>query len=161
MSDSSPPHGLQPTRLFRPWGFPGKSTGVGCHCLLPPSCYSNPNHPSCPISSVKSYLTRIQQTFPSSDLTALTSLALVKCILVSHACIPCLIRVLQRTGDMEARTLTQLCHWCMGYGQVTCSPEACSSCGIFSIPRTHCMPLPQSFHTCCTLCLICFAQIIC
>ena len=27
-------HGLQPTRLLCPWGFPGKSTGVGCHCLL-------------------------------------------------------------------------------------------------------------------------------
>ena len=26
--------GLQPTRLFCPWDFPGKSTGVGCHCLL-------------------------------------------------------------------------------------------------------------------------------
>ena len=35
MSDSSHPHGLQPTRLLRPWDFPGKSTGVGCHCLLP------------------------------------------------------------------------------------------------------------------------------
>ena len=34
VSDSSPPHGLQPTRLLRPWDFPGKSTGVGCHCLL-------------------------------------------------------------------------------------------------------------------------------
>ena len=31
--DSSRPHGLQPTRLLRPWDFPGKSTGVGCHCL--------------------------------------------------------------------------------------------------------------------------------
>ena len=30
----SQPHGLQPTRLLRPWDFPGKSTGVGCHCLL-------------------------------------------------------------------------------------------------------------------------------
>ena len=29
-------HGLQPTRLLRPWDFPGKSTGVGCHCLLRP-----------------------------------------------------------------------------------------------------------------------------
>ena len=29
------PHGLQPTRPCRPWNFPGKSTGVGCHCLLP------------------------------------------------------------------------------------------------------------------------------
>ena len=27
------PHGLQPTRLLHPWDFPGKSTGVGCHCL--------------------------------------------------------------------------------------------------------------------------------
>ena len=34
MSDSSRLHGLQPTRLFRPWDSPGKSTGVGCHCLL-------------------------------------------------------------------------------------------------------------------------------
>ena len=34
VSDSSWPHGLQPTRLLRPWDFPGKSTGVGCHCLL-------------------------------------------------------------------------------------------------------------------------------
>ena len=28
------PHGLQPTRLLRPWDFPGKSTGMGRHCLL-------------------------------------------------------------------------------------------------------------------------------
>ena len=28
------PRGLQPTRLFHPWDFPGKSTGVGCQCLL-------------------------------------------------------------------------------------------------------------------------------
>ena len=27
-------HGLQPTRLLRPWDFPDKSTGVGCHRLL-------------------------------------------------------------------------------------------------------------------------------
>ena len=33
-SDSSWPHGLQPTRLLRPWDFLGKSTGVGCHSLL-------------------------------------------------------------------------------------------------------------------------------
>ena len=25
---------IQPTRLLRPWDFPGKSTGVGCHCPL-------------------------------------------------------------------------------------------------------------------------------
>ena len=34
MSDSQRPHGLQPTRLLHPWDVPGKSTGVGCHCLL-------------------------------------------------------------------------------------------------------------------------------
>ena len=34
MSNSVRPHGLQPTRLLHPWDFPGKSTGVGCHCLL-------------------------------------------------------------------------------------------------------------------------------
>ena len=48
MSDSSKPHGLQPTRLLHPWDFPGKSTGVGCHCLLPTLLYflvkDNLNH---------------------------------------------------------------------------------------------------------------------
>ena len=39
MSDPQRPHGLQPTRLLRPWDFPGKSTGVGCHCLLPRGCH--------------------------------------------------------------------------------------------------------------------------
>ena len=34
VSNSSRPHGLQPTRLLRPWDFPGKSTGVGCYRLL-------------------------------------------------------------------------------------------------------------------------------
>ena len=34
VSDSSRPHGLQPIRLLRPWDFPGKRTGVGCHRLL-------------------------------------------------------------------------------------------------------------------------------
>ena len=29
VSYSLRPHGLQPTRLLRPWDFPGKSTGVG------------------------------------------------------------------------------------------------------------------------------------
>ena len=38
VSYSSQPHGLQPTRLLCPWDFPGKSTGVGCHCLLQWQC---------------------------------------------------------------------------------------------------------------------------
>ena len=34
VSNSSQPYGLQPTKLLRPWDFPSKSIGVGCHCLL-------------------------------------------------------------------------------------------------------------------------------
>ena len=34
VSNSSRPHGLQPTRLLHPWDLPGKSTGVGCQLLL-------------------------------------------------------------------------------------------------------------------------------
>ena len=34
MSDSVRPHRQQPTRLPRPWDYPGKNTGVGCHFLL-------------------------------------------------------------------------------------------------------------------------------
>ena len=34
MSDSLWPHGLQPTSLLCPWGFPGENTGVGSHSLL-------------------------------------------------------------------------------------------------------------------------------
>ena len=34
VSDSLQPRGLQPTRLLRPLGSPGKNTGVGCHSLL-------------------------------------------------------------------------------------------------------------------------------
>ena len=34
MSDSVWPHRQQPIRLLLPWDFPGKSTGMGCHCLL-------------------------------------------------------------------------------------------------------------------------------
>ena len=34
MSNSQWPRGLQLTSLLHPWDFPGKNTGVGCHCLL-------------------------------------------------------------------------------------------------------------------------------
>ena len=34
MSYSVQPHRWQPTRLPRPWDFPGKNTGVGCYFLL-------------------------------------------------------------------------------------------------------------------------------
>ena len=39
VSDPQRPHGLQPTRLLCPWDFPGKTTGVGCHCLLRFGCW--------------------------------------------------------------------------------------------------------------------------
>lgn len=38
VSDPSKPHGLRPTRLLHLWDFPGKSTGVGFHCLLQLVC---------------------------------------------------------------------------------------------------------------------------
>ena len=34
VSNSSWPYCPHPTRLLCPWDFSGKSTGVGCHCLL-------------------------------------------------------------------------------------------------------------------------------
>ena len=49
LSDSLRPHGLQPTKLLCPWDFPGKSTGVGCHCLEISTNYQLPL-----ISSVQS-----------------------------------------------------------------------------------------------------------
>ena len=58
VSDSVWPHGLQPTRLLRPWGFPGKSTGVGCHCLLPPALQAG----SLPLSHQRSHKTSTQTT---------------------------------------------------------------------------------------------------
>ena len=50
MSDSLRPHGLLPTRLFHPWDFPGKNTGVGCYFLLQgifPTQGLNPGLPHC------------------------------------------------------------------------------------------------------------------
>ena len=55
---TSRPHGLQPTRLLHPWDFPGKSTGVGCHCLL--------------------YMTNTDSIFKSRDITLPTKVRLVK-----------------------------------------------------------------------------------
>ena len=43
VSDSSRPHGPQPSRLLHPWDFPGKCTGVGCHCPLWNTVYYRKN----------------------------------------------------------------------------------------------------------------------
>ena len=57
VSDTSRPHGLQPTRLFHPSDCPGKSTGVGCHCLLlqKPTVVAYPRVPKCGIGSQLRY----------------------------------------------------------------------------------------------------------
>ena len=34
VSYSLQPHGMEPARFLCPWDSPGKSTGVGCHCLF-------------------------------------------------------------------------------------------------------------------------------
>ena len=67
MSNSSLPHGLQPTRPLHPWDFPGKSTGVGCHCLFWLMMLSNLNlcHP----------LFLLPSTFPSFSLSNELALA--------------------------------------------------------------------------------------
>ena len=50
MSNSLQPHGLQPARLFCPWGSPDKNIRMGCHTLLQgifPTQGLNPGLPYC------------------------------------------------------------------------------------------------------------------
>ena len=54
-SDSYRPR-VQPTRLLRPWDFPGKSKGAGCHCLLRTGTLPVPNRKVC---LVQLYLIRV------------------------------------------------------------------------------------------------------
>ena len=70
MSDSLRSHGLQPTRLLHPWDFLGKSTGVGCHCLLQEEDYISSNYLDVQIH-VETAVNVIQETFLdlSSSLT--------------------------------------------------------------------------------------------
>ena len=59
VSDSLRPHGLQPTRLLCPWDFPGKSNGVGCHCLLRIRTQSY---------SIRTHLNYLILTWPSAKI---------------------------------------------------------------------------------------------
>ena len=71
-AQSCPPqwsHGLQPTGLLHPWDFPGKSTGVGCHCLLWEHCLAHNKYPrtaSCSQSHWKTEATYKNQNSPPS-----------------------------------------------------------------------------------------------
>ena len=74
VSDFVRPHGLQPTRLLRPWDFPSKSTGVGCHFLLQvteqeaPKTVAEPTqrsdfHPPPETSEAQSFVTPLSSSF--------------------------------------------------------------------------------------------------
>ena len=60
----------QSTRLLRPWDFPGKSTGVGCHCLLQLKCSLNKGINL--FSSPKAWSKPLSPTNKSSSLLHLT-----------------------------------------------------------------------------------------
>ena len=75
VSDSVRPHGLQPTRLLRPWDSPGKNIGVGCHFLL--QCMKVESESevaqSCPTLSDP-----MDCSLPGSSIHGIFQLALVK-----------------------------------------------------------------------------------
>ena len=56
MSSFLQPHGLGPTRLLRPWDFPGKNTGVGCHSLLQGIFLTQGSNPGLPYCRQTLYL---------------------------------------------------------------------------------------------------------
>ena len=64
VSDSSRPHGMQPTRLLHPWDFPGKSTGVGCHCLFHYCLRPPKKHGAAPLQNSWTPLTQSLATNP-------------------------------------------------------------------------------------------------
>ena len=70
------PHRRQPTRLLHPWDFPGKSTGVGCHCLLrtsPP--YNYRNYHCCHSNQVQRSLDHVKLCLPLTlRLTSLSGI---------------------------------------------------------------------------------------
>ena len=63
---SCPTLRLQPTRIPRPWGSPGKDTEVGCHCLLcgPPG-KSTIKYLDCGGGCMKLHLQKIADSYHS------------------------------------------------------------------------------------------------
>ena len=67
MSDSSQPHGLQPSRLLCPWNSPGKKAGVGRHALLQGIFLTQGPHKAPPngFSSSSNFLRALHTVFRS------------------------------------------------------------------------------------------------
>ena len=64
MSDFLRPHRLYPTGLLRPWDFPDKNTGVGCHFFLQEIFLTqglNPGLPHCRLTLYRLSTREVQQ----------------------------------------------------------------------------------------------------
>ena len=93
MSDSLRPQELYPTRLRRPWDFPDKNAGVGCHFLLQrtfPTQGSNPGLLHCrQMLYHLSHQGNLDSILKSRDITLTTKVRLVKAMVfpvVMYAC---------------------------------------------------------------------------
>ena len=79
MSDSLQPYGLEPIRLLRPWDFPGKNTGVGCHFLLQGIFLTQGSNPGLPHCRQTLYpLSHLDSILKSKDVTLPKKVHLVK-----------------------------------------------------------------------------------
>ena len=99
MSDPQQPHRLQPPRLLRPWGFPGRSTEVGCHCLLQEEDYTSSNYLDAQ-THLKTAVNVIQETFQIS--------------LVLYLVVPWLVT--EHLNTLETRSFTLSCK-CSSFGK--------------------------------------------
>lgn len=130
-----------------------RNTAVPSSCSWDPS----PNHPSHPTSCVKSHLTLVHRNSPPQIQQPWQRQPRSNTF-VSHVCI--LWGVLPRTR-YRGQGWTQLCHWHVDLGQVTCHLYTfLHVTSVLLLQHTNHMPLPQSFRS--TLYLIgFFAQAIC
>ena len=117
MSDSWQPHGLQPARLLHQRDFPGKSTGVGCHCLL---------------QGVRIYIKKTKFIITLSILTPRVFPAFALCVFVNS----CSSSEMPGPGSCQYTPLFAQSYYCF--------PYPCSvSLSAVSLPSTP--PLPCDF----------------
>ena len=148
MSDSSWLHGLQPTRLLRPLDFPGKRTGVSCHCLLRYSSLTNYNFLSRPVlvlmGGFEGHLFPVSVTQPQEDVSG--QLAQFSCSVTSdslrphgleHARFPCPSPTLRACSN--SCPLSQWCH------PTISSPVVNFSSCLQSFPASGSFPMSQFF----------------